>query len=168
VVDSGAGAGRIKLGSDVINLILRLELGTSAGLAPMRVLQWASEGDSLLAQLLKSLTREVSMGKLTHVVFTRLAEDYGIPEAREVAVSLKQAEVQGLSISSTLSDLSRDLRDSRERDAEIQIVKMRPSIEGILTATMMVAAITLMVGPLAAENIGVINHMVGAPTPYGQ
>lgn len=166
VVDAGAGAGRNRLGTETINLILRLELGTSAGLTPIRVLEWASEGNSLLAQLLKSLTREVAMGKLTHVVFTRLADDYGVPEAREVAVSLKQAEVQGLPISGSLADLSRDLRDSREREAEIQIVKMRPSIEGILTATMMVAAITLMVGPLAAENIGVINHMVDAATPY--
>jgi len=160
-VNTRAEVGRNKLSSSVIDLVGRLELGTSAGISPVRVLEWVSEGSGLLADLLKTLTKEVAMGKMTHIVFTRLADDYGIPEARDVAVALKQAEVQGLPISQVLSELSHNLRESRERDAEIQVVKLRPSIEGILTATMMIAAIALMLGPIAAENLSSLNTMFG-------
>lgn len=161
VVTSGAEAGQARLGKEVIDLVMDLELGVSAGLTPIRVLEWYSQNPTMLAVLLKTLIKEASMGKMTHVVFSRLADEYGIVEAREVAVSLKQGEIQGLKISEALSNLSRDLRNSREMDMDIKVVKLKPSIEGVLTLTMMIAAIALMVGPMVAENFGALNQMMG-------
>lgn len=161
IITNSSEEGRDRLSTEVIELVSKLELGVSAGLSPARVIEWASEGEGMLAVILKSATREISMGKLTHVIFGKIADDYNIPEAREVATSLKQAEVQGLNVAQALVELSRDLRDRRERDADIQVVKLKPTLEGIMTAMVMVAAITLMVGPLVAENVGVLDQMMG-------
>ncbi len=161
VITAASEEGRDKLSTEVIELVSKLELGVSAGLSPGRVIEWAAEGEGMLAAILKSATREISMGKLTYIIFTRIAEDYNIPEAREIATSLKQAEVQGLNVAQTLTELARDLRDRRERDADIQVVKLKPTLEGIMTAMIMIAAITLMVGPLVAENMGVLDQVMG-------
>jgi Flp pilus assembly protein TadB len=161
LITNASEDGRDKLSTEVIELVSKLELGVSAGLSPARVIEWAAEGEGMLAVILKAAIREISMGKLTHVIFAKIADDYNIPEAREVATSLKQAEVQGLNVAQALVELARDLRDRRERDADIQVVKLKPTLEGIMTAMVMVAAITLMVGPLVAENAGILDQMVG-------
>lgn len=161
MITNASEEGRDRLSTEVIELVTKLELGVSAGLTPVRVIEWAAEGEGMLAIILKSATREISMGKLTHAVFSKIADEYNITEAREVATSLKQAEVQGLNIAPALIELARDLRDRRERDADIQVVKLKPTLEGIMTAMIMVAAITLMVGPLVAENVEILDFMSG-------
>ncbi|WP_421070288.1 type II secretion system F family protein [Pelotomaculum propionicicum] len=160
VVTNSSDEGREKLSTEVIELVSKMELGVSAGLSPTRVLEWAAEGEGMLAAILKTANKEISMGKMAYAVFNKIAEDYGVPEARDVAVSLKQAEIQGLNIAQVLVELARDMRDRRERDAEIQVVKLKPTLEGIMTAMVMVAAITLMIGPLVAENMGVLDMMI--------
>jgi len=159
LVDSGVESGRAKLSTEVIDLVSMLELGVSAGLSETRVLEWAAESDGMLAVILKTAIKEVEMGKLSYVIFNRLADEYDIPEARNVAVSLKQAGVQGLSIGQALIELSRDLRDAREREAEIRVVKLKPTIDSILTVSVMVAAIMLMIGPMVAENFSMLDQM---------
>ena len=160
MVTNLADEGREKLSTEVIDLVSKMELGVSAGLTPTRVLEWASEGESTLAAVLRTANKEISMGKMAYVVFYKISEDYNIPEARDIAVSLKQAEVQGLDIAQVLVELARDMRDRRERNAEIQVVKLQPTLEGIMTAMVMVAAITLMIGPLVADNMEVLDMMV--------
>ncbi len=161
LVDSAAEAGRVKLSNEVIDLVTSLELGVSAGLSETRVIEWAAEGEGTLAIILKTALKEVAMGKLTYVIFNKLADDYNIPQAREVAVSLKQAGVHGVTVGQVLIELSRDLRGTREREAEIQIVKLKPTIDSILTFAVMVAAMTLMIGPIVAENLGMLDQMLG-------
>ncbi len=159
IVHSAAETGTARLSSEVIDLIMQLELGVYAGLTTARVLEWAAESPTKLGNLLKLLHKEISMGEKTYVIFSRLADDYGIAEAREVAMALKQADVQGVEIGVTLSGLSRDLRDTREREAEIRVGRLEPSISSILTLTIMVAALSLYVGPIVAETLPLLDQM---------
>lgn len=144
---------REKLGNDVVDLCNQLELATSAGLHPQRVISWTSEGDSVLAGILKDLKREVEMGKQLNWLFNRLAEDYDISEAKEMALALKHAEVQGVSITQHLRELSKDFRNRREYDMETKVAKIKPGITTILVVSVLISSAFLMLGPVIADNL---------------
>lgn len=114
MVTNASDEGRDRLNTEVIELVSKLELGVSAGLSPTRVIEWAAEGEGMLAVILKSAIREIFMGKLTHVIFAKIADDYNIPEAKEAATSLKQAEVQGLNVAQALVECPRSPGQERE------------------------------------------------------
>lgn len=153
-IRTAAEEGREKLGLEIIDLVQQMELGVSAGLSVSRVLEWATEGTGKLAGILRVLVKESRLGgERVYPIFSRLADDWGVVQAREIAMTIKQAEIQGLPIGGILLDLAKDLRYQREHGLDTQVAKIKPSVTAILTISCMIGAICLMVGPIGAEFI---------------
>lgn len=146
--------GHEKLRNELVDFCQNLELATSSGLQPIRVIAWASEGNGLLAGILKEIKREVELGKYLHKIFARMADDYDLHEAKEVAQALKHAELQGLSVSNHLIELNRDFRNRREIELETKVSKLKPSVTTMLVICTIIAGGFLMLGPVVADNLG--------------
>lgn len=145
--------GREKLRNELVDFCQNLELATSSGLQPVRVIAWAGEGNGLLAGILREIRKEVELGKYLHKLFARMADDYELHEAKEVAQALKHAELQGLSVSKHLIELNRDFRNRREIDLETRVSKLKPGVTSILVLCTIIAGGFLMLGPIVADNL---------------
>jgi len=145
--------GREKVSTETVDLCLNMELAISAGLQPLRVITWASETGGLLAGILRDYKKEVELGKQLHWMFSKIGDDYDIPEAKEIALALKHEEIQGVSIAQHLSELAKDFRSRREHDLETKVSKIKPGVTTILVISCLIAGVFLMLGPVIVDNI---------------
>ncbi len=147
IIKNGAKQGRDRMRKDVIDLGARLESGTTAGLPIIRMLEWASEGDSLLAKELRQMASEVRMGKPLYTVFSRIGIRYDIPEADELTLLIKHADQQGVEIARHLRSLNRDFRTRQEVEMNNEAAKIKPKVTMVLVLAAIVATWALVAGP---------------------
>jgi Flp pilus assembly protein TadB len=111
------------------------------------MLEWASEGDSLLAKELRQMVSEVRMGKPFYTVFSRIGMRYDIPEADELTLLIKHADQQGVEVARHLRSLNRDFRTRQEVEMNNEAAKIKPKVTMVLVLAAIVATWALVAGP---------------------
>ncbi|GAB6159343.1 hypothetical protein JCM39194_25440 [Desulfotomaculum varum] len=152
--------GKTRLGLECANFCMYLELVLSAGLTEQRALEFAANSQKgLLGPLIKRYTRET--GSYPYVVFSRIYDDFSIEEARDMAMVLKQANIQGTEVSKALATLAQNFKEARINSIDAQILQAKPVISMYLTLATIVAAILLMTAPIAVENLKNFTAVLG-------
>lgn len=153
VLDKEAAKGRTMAAREIVELCDRLSQGLSAGHPAVKLLEWASEGEGILAKELREVIHEVRLNRPLHEVFNKLAVSINLPEADELALSLKHASVHGTAIASHLRGLAKEFRRRRESDMAVQIAKLEPRITVALALPATIAVVCFIAAPLLVQTL---------------
>jgi len=153
LVKSEAKKGRERMRREVIDLASYLEAAVSAGVSPVRVLEWYSEGSGLLAAEIKDGLQQVRTGRPVHALLFDAAAKHDVPEADELAVILRQESEAGVSISKHLADLSRDFRMRREMEMNAEAARVKPKVTAALVLFALIATGLLVAGPVVQRTM---------------
>ena len=99
-------------------LVASVEAGLSLDAAVSRVTEELVRRYPNLAAHLRFLVLELRAGKARKDAWTAFADRLGIPDARQLATMLRQAEEMGTSLGDTLTVFSQDMRSKRMLRAE--------------------------------------------------
>lgn len=148
-VRSKAEEGKKLIKVQLMDFCTRLEQICAGGAKPARAVQWASEGDSLLAKELYYVNQSHYLGVPLYKAFSEhFADKLQIAEASEMGIILKNGEMRGVSIVDPLRELNRDFRQRRQLEMYFQASKLKPAVETILTLTAIIACMVWMVVPV--------------------
>jgi Flp pilus assembly protein TadB len=154
IIHDKAAQNREILRVALMDFTARMEHAVLGGALPLRVVQWAAEGDTLLAEQMKAVNRMTDTGiPLYRACSEYFADRLGIAEAEEIAAVLRLQEQRGGRIADQIRELNREFRQARKDRLEIRTAKLKTSVEGILTLVVLFSLMILIIGPVVLQTI---------------
>jgi Flp pilus assembly protein TadB len=149
-----ADENRAMLRIHLMDFASQMEHAVAGGALPIRVVEWASEGESLFARQMRVVKEQASKNVSLHKAFTEhFAGRLEIPEAAEIGSALRNAEQRGVPISEQLREINRNFRRQRQDELYIKTSKLKTSVTVILSLIVLIACSVLIVGPVILSAI---------------